>query len=86
MSGDPFEKNAEHRWKVFNDSEQEGVVTQAVYSPRLERNIGFALLDVPWNQDGADLRVETPEGARGLTLTTLPFVDPDKKIPRAALP
>ena len=85
MDGDAFEKNNEHRWPVFNDTEQVGAVSSAVYSPRLERNIGFALLDVKNSGDNSALRVETAEGARNITITSLPFVDPDKKIPRASL-
>ena len=85
MGGDPFEKNNEHRWAVFNDAKQVGEVTQAVYSPRLERNIGFALLDVSRSNESDALRVETPEGVRDITITSLPFFDPDKKIPRASL-
>ena len=45
MDGDAFEKNNEHRWPVFSDAKKVGHVSSAVYSPRLERNIGFALLD-----------------------------------------
>ena len=85
IGGDAFEKNNEHRWPVFNDSEQAGVVTQAVYSPRLERNIGFALLDIAHADETDGLRVESAEGVRNITITSLPFVDPDKKIPRASL-
>ena len=85
MDGDAFEKNNEHRWPIFNDTQQTGVVTQAVYSPRLEKNIGFALLDVEHVGGDKSLRVDTPEGERNITLTSLPFVDPDKKIPRASL-
>ena len=85
MDGQAFEKNNEHRWPVFNDSEQVGVVTQAVYSPRLERNIGFALLDAAHSIERGLLRVETPEGERKIKITSFPFVDPDKKLPRASL-
>ena len=31
------------------------------------------------------LVVKTAEGERGAVLTSMPFIDPDKKIPRAAL-
>ena len=41
ISGDMFQKNNEHRWAVIGDPGQVGVVTSAVYSPRLERNIGL---------------------------------------------
>ena len=84
MDGEVFEKNNEHRWPVYAGSTQVGEVTQAVYSPRLERNIGFALLNVD-HCSSNELNVETPEGVRGITVTSIPFIDPDKKIPRAAL-
>ena len=84
MDGAPFIKNNEHRWKVFNSGNQIGEVTSAVYSPRLERNIGYVLLDVE-HEASANTVVETPEGNRRLAVTTLPFIDPDKIIPRANL-
>ena len=85
MDGDAFEKNNEHRWAVLKDGSQVGVVTQAVYSPRLERNIGFALLDIAHSSEISGLSVDSAEGVRNITVTSLPFVDPDKKIPRASL-
>ena len=85
MGRESFEKNNEHRWAVFNDTEQVGEVTQAVYSPRLERNIGFALLDVESSGDWFGLQVESAEGGRSVEVTSLPFMDRDKKIPRASL-
>ncbi len=85
MSGAPFEKNNEHRWPVLCDDRQVGHISSAVFSPRLEKNIGFALLDAGYDDDDRALRVETAEGMRDITLTTLPFVDPDKKIPRRSL-
>ncbi len=84
MDGNAFEKNNEHRWPVFSGADRVGHISSAVYSPRLERNIGFALLDLP-HSDCGTLRVETAEGVRNITITPLPFVDPDKKIPRASL-
>ena len=85
MDGPAFEKNNEHRWRCYQDDSVVGEVTSAVYSPRLERNIGFVLLDVKHAAVGTVLSVETPEGTRGLEVTTMPFVDPEKKTPRASL-
>ncbi len=85
MSGKPFEKNNEHRWSVLCDGRQVGHISSAVFSPRLEKNIGFALLDTGYDGGDRGLEVETAEGTRDITLTTLPFVDPDKKIPRRSL-
>ena len=85
MDGEIFQKNNEHRWPVFDHAKKVGEVTSAVYSPRLERNIGFALLDMTYDRIGAELEVETPEGRRNLSVTSLPFIDPEKKIPRQSL-
>ncbi|MEM7407099.1 MAG: glycine cleavage T C-terminal barrel domain-containing protein [Pseudomonadota bacterium] len=85
ISGPAFERNNENRWTVHGTDGTVGAVTAAVYSPRLERNIGFALLDVAAVASLSVLHVETPEGVRDLEITELPFVDPDKRIPRAPL-
>ena len=85
MDGEIFQKNNEHRWPVFDHAKKVGEVTSAVYSPRLERNIGFALLDIAYDKIGTELVVETPEGRRNLSVTSLPFIDPEKKIPRQSL-
>ncbi len=85
MSGVAFEKNNEHRWRCYTEDTLVGEVTSAVYSPRLERNIGFVLVDIGHSNIGTSLRVETPEGDRQLEVTSMPFIDPGKKIPRAAL-
>lgn len=85
MSGEPFDKNNEHRWPVFHAGKPAGEVTSAVYSPRLGRNIGFVLADIDHAAPGTRLSVATAEGERDLEVTTLPFIDPDKKIPRARL-
>lgn len=74
MDGAPFEKNNEHRWPVLSGDKQVGVVTSAVPSPRLERNIGFALLDVPFDANDAPLVVDTAEGHRAAERTTTPFI------------
>ena len=60
-------------------------MTSAVHSPRLERNIGFVLMQTDFAKSENSFTVKTAEGLRPLTLTDMPFIDPDKKIPRAAL-
>ncbi|MEM7195158.1 MAG: glycine cleavage T C-terminal barrel domain-containing protein [Pseudomonadota bacterium] len=85
FDGQPFEKNNEHRWTVTCDGANVGVITSAVHSPRLDRNIGFGLIDVPYCEPGTLLRAQTTEGERAVETTTLPFIDPEKRIPRADL-
>ncbi len=85
MDGPAFEKNNEHRWPVYKAADRVGEITAAVYSPRLEKNIGYALVASEVANVGEVLDVDTPEGKRGLQLTTIPFIDPEKRIPRQAL-
>ena len=57
-------------------------MTDAVWSPRLKRNIGYVWVPVALADLGTELDVETPDGTvRGRT-AALPFVDPRKEVPR----
>ena len=85
MDGAPFEKNNEHRWKVTFDGIKVGEVTSAVHSPRLKKNIGFAILGVEHAELGNEMQVETAEGLRKLSVVEMPFIDPKKEIPRQSL-
>jgi glycine cleavage system aminomethyltransferase T len=58
-----------------------GLVTSAIYSPRLERNIGFCWLPAEHTAEGTGLQVETEWGTRTATVVPMPFVDPEKRIP-----
>ena len=74
LDGPALQKNNEHRWPVTSASTKVGFVTNALHSPRLDRNIAFAMIDVPFDANGTVLTVETVEGARIAERTTLPFI------------
>ncbi len=74
LDGPALQKNNEHRWPVTSAGTKVGVVTNAVHSPRLDRNIAFAMIDVPFDANDTVLTVETVEGARSADRTTLPFI------------
>jgi aminomethyltransferase len=60
-----------------------GRVTSACYSPRLERNIGFAMVPLEFAERGAELQVDTPKSGRvSATVVTMPHFDPTKEIPK----
>ena len=67
---------------VFDGSERIGSVTSACHSPRLEKNIGFAMLPIAHAGMGTSLEVETPHGRVGAVTVRKPFIDPDKDIPK----
>ena len=62
---------------------QVGRVTSACYSPRLEKNIGLAMLPIEHTELGTELEVETPKSGRvGATVVPTPHWDPNKEIPK----
>jgi glycine cleavage system aminomethyltransferase T len=81
LDGDPFPELNNLKWPIVGGGEEIGRVTSAIYSPRLERNIGFAWLPVKRSMLGERLTVETEWGPRSGTVVEMPFVDPSKQIP-----
>jgi glycine cleavage system aminomethyltransferase T len=81
LDGDPFPELNNLKWPIMDRGDEIGRVTSAIYSPRLERNIGFAWLPVERSTLGERLTVETEWGPRSGTVVEMPFVDPSKQIP-----
>ncbi len=82
IQGAPLDLNMT-RWPVHRDGAEIGFVTSAVHSPRLARNIGYAMVPAGCAKPGTRLGVSTPDGERGATVVRTPFVDPDKRIPKS---
>src|SRR5918996_1632883 len=82
ITGERLDMNTT-RWPVSPNGERVGDVTSAVWSPRLERNIGFAWVPVALSEEGTPLRVATSDGDRDATVVPMPFVDPGKQIPKS---
>jgi glycine cleavage system aminomethyltransferase T len=59
-----------------------GSVTSACWSPRLERNIGLAMVPIELAGLGTELAVVTPAGTRRGTVVEKPFVDARKLTPK----
>lgn len=84
IEGARIEMNAV-RWRVKSGGDTVGWVTSALHSPRLAKNIGYALVAAPYAALGTELRVKIPAvGERRARVVPLPFVDPGKRIPRAS--
>jgi glycine cleavage system aminomethyltransferase T len=82
IEGAPIEFNYT-RWPVRHDGKPSGAVTSAIYSPRLQKNIGYAMMPVEYTGVGTPVTVNTPGGAVRATVVPMPFVDPAKKIPKS---
>jgi len=83
IEGPRIEMNAV-AWPVAAGGGMVGRVTSAVYSPRLKKNIGYAMLPLAQTPLGTSLRVTVPGfGERRATVVPKPFTDPQKEIPKA---
>jgi aminomethyltransferase len=60
-----------------------GFVTSCVHSPRLAKNIGYAMVPVEYSAPGTRLEVQAPGGKRKAVVVTMPFIDPKKAIAKS---
>ena len=58
-----------------------GKVTAGAWSPRLERNIGYAWVPIEQASVGTALEIDGGSIRRDATVAPLPFWDPTKKVP-----
>ena len=82
IAGEAIEFNAT-KWPVTAGSRTVGYVTSAVYSPRLKKNIGYAMVPLTYAAPGSRLGVAIPGGGeRAATVVPMPFIDARKEIPK----
>ena len=70
---------------VRHGGSQVGRVTSACYSPRLEKNIGYAMVPIELAELGTELEVEVDGESREARVVGMPFIDPKKEIPKQRL-
>jgi aminomethyltransferase len=84
ISGERMPAEQEVFWPVLHDHREVGHVTNSVWSPRLERNIGYAWVPIELAEVGSALEVAWPFGDPApARVAALPFLDPRKEIPKA---
>ena len=83
IEGGRIEFNAS-KWPVSAGGKVVGRVTSAIWSPRLKKNIGYAMMPIAHTALGTTLTVNIPgAGTRKATVVPRPFVDPKKEIPKS---
>jgi glycine cleavage system aminomethyltransferase T len=83
IDGVPLDLNLT-RWAVSRSGKEAGHVTSAVFSPRLKKNIGYAMVPVEHATLGTQLMMSVPDsGARTAKVVKKPFLDPQKEIPKS---
>jgi glycine cleavage system aminomethyltransferase T len=82
--GEPLSFEISEFRPALHEGRRVGHVTDLIWSPRLERNIGYVWVPIELAGPGTRLEVEDPGGRRvpGQT-ASIPFIDPRKRIPAA---
>ena len=79
LKGEPINKVPENFWPIMNNTTKTkiGRISRAFFSPRLEKNIGLAIVDIEFSEDGTYVLVETPTGEIESKIVSLPWFTAD---------
>ena len=76
----PFEISEKRA--AWHNGDKVGSVTDLIWSPRLEKNIGYVWVPIELADPGVELEIDGPGGTRASGRTAaLPFLDPKKQVP-----
>ena len=86
LPGDELRAEMSRSWDAMHDGKKVGRLTDAVWSPGLEKNIGYVWVPIELADPGTVLEVISENGdhLEGVT-ASIPFVDPRKQAPAGAL-
>lgn len=74
IEGEPLWAGNEHRLPVSADGQAAGYLTSAGYSPRLERNLAFVMLNRPFDEPDQRIEVQFPDGIRAAKVVEKPWL------------
>jgi aminomethyltransferase len=80
IQGDPIMNPPEYLWSIYENSSVIGHVTRCGYSPRLEKNIGYANIPIEYSNIGSKVTVSSPTGDLLATVCKMPWFQAEKKI------
>ena len=70
-------------WDIKYDNKIVGKLTSAVYSPRLEKNIALAMIDIDYSDLNQELIVNDGDCDFNAIVVNTPFYDPDKSLTKS---
>jgi aminomethyltransferase len=70
---------------VSHGGREVGRVTSACHSPRLEKNIGYAMVPIELADLGTEFEVDVYGDSRDAVVVEMPFIDPKKETPKQRL-
>ena len=79
MDGDPIDKVPEHFWPVLNlEGKKIGRLSRCIYSPRLKKNIGLAIVDTLASEEGSKVIIESTQQKYNAVICKLPWFSAEK--------
>jgi aminomethyltransferase len=84
IHSEPLTKSAQP-WPIERNSQLVGVITSAIYSPDLDKNIAFALVAIECVEIGTKLVVDMGSEQPKATVTAIPFIDNREKVWRGIM-
>ncbi len=85
IDGDAIGFDPTDFWPVHHDGTEVGKVTDAVWSPQLECNIGYVWVPIELAAPGVELDIASEHGPLKGRTAAIPFVDPSKAAPAGSL-
>ena len=86
LEADELRAEMSEYWAVSSGGREVGHMTDAVWSPGLEKNIGYVWVPIDLAEPGNRLDIETEDGEHLVGTTAgIPFVDPRKERPAGTL-
>ena len=73
VDGDPIKSPPEQFWPVTDNDLKIGHVSRCIFSPRLNKNIGFANVPIEYSEIDSNFPVVTPDGQRNATVCKWPW-------------
>ena len=74
IQGEPITIFNEEHWPVLSDGKIVGSMNALVYSPRLDKNIGYTILDIEYAKSGKEIIISSPEKELMATTVDIPWL------------
>ena len=75
IPGDPITAFNEEHWPVLLDKKKIGSMNALVYSPRLDKNIAYTILDIEHAKSGQEIIISSPEKEFTAITVDLPWLE-----------
>jgi len=75
LFGEPLQQGVFSQCWPITEDKKIGEILIALYSPRLERNIGYAMISTEYSSLGTSINVSSPVGELAARVVEMPFVE-----------